>query len=47
MVLLESVITCIMDLKADGCPSKEIEKQFGQSALLMNATYIVFLEGDL
>ena len=26
------------DLKVDGCPSKE----FGQSALLMNATYIAF-----
>ena len=33
-------ITMIRDLKVDGCPSKE--NLFGQSALLMNATYIVF-----
>ena len=31
--------------EVDGCPSKE--NLFGQSALSMNATYIVFLWGDL
>ena len=33
------------NLEVDGCPSKEI--LFGESALLMNAMYIVFSKGDL
>ena len=32
-------------MEVDGRPSKE--NLFGQSALLMNATYIIFLYGDL
>ena len=33
------------NLEVDGCPSKE--NLFGQSSLLINDTYIVFLYGDL
>ena len=33
------------NFEVGGCPSKE--NLFGQSALLMNATYIVFPQGDL
>ena len=35
----------IRNLELDGCPSKE--NLFGQSTLLMNATYIVFPWSDL
>ena len=33
------------NLKVDGCPSKE--NLSGQSVLLMNATYIIFPQGNL
>ena len=44
-LLLQSLIICEnRNLEVDGCPSKE--NLFGQSALLMNATYIVFPKGE-
>ena len=39
-MLKRKVLGRNMDLKLDGCPSKD--NLFGQSALLMNDTYIVF-----
>ena len=38
-------ITFVRNLEGDGFPSKE--NKFGQSTLLMDATYIVFAKSDL
>ena len=43
--IINTKITFVRNLEGDGFPSKE--NKFGQSTLLMDATYIVFAKSDL